>query len=78
VYTATQLICIDSGAVGQAYAGVTPHQVCCCSAKCIGTLGIVALLLLTEPHTWPSIVYVMDVGVQITPQVCHCVKSVFS
>src|SRR5665213_241003 len=69
VYSATQLTSVDSGEVG--HAKPEEHHVCCCRVRIIGWSGMMEGSV-TVPHTFPSTVYVSDVGVQMTPQVCHC------
>ena len=75
LYSATQSTCIDWGEVGQAQSEA--HQVWDCKLRYIGVSGISAELV-TVAHTVPSTVYVIDEGVQTTPQVCHWVMSMLS
>ena len=46
-------------------------------SKVIAAEGIPAGFV-TVPQTRPSIVYFNEVGVQMTPHVCHFVRSVFA
>lgn len=43
----------------------------------MGMFGM-AVAVVTVAQTLPSTVYVIELGVQITPHVCHWVMSIFN